>query len=94
MSAFLLVEVMVEDPALYAKYMERVPAIVAKHKGRYVVRSARVTPNWGDWAPDRIVLIEFESLADLRACFASAEYAEIAPFRERSTKMRSVVIEQ
>jgi uncharacterized protein (DUF1330 family) len=93
MSAFMLVEITVKDQAMYDQYMERIPSVIEKHRGRYIVRSSKVTPNSGGWMPDRIILVEFDDLADLRACFRSAEYAELAPMRERATTTRSVVIE-
>jgi len=93
MSVFLLIDVTVTDEATYAQYMARVPPVVERHGGRYVVRSSQVTPETGGWAPQRIVMIEFPSLADLRACFASPEYAPLAPLRARSTRNRSVIIE-
>lgn len=94
MSAFMLVEIMVKDEALYADYMARIPPVIAKYRGRYVVRSSRVTPVAGGWKPDRIILMEFDTLDDLRACFRSPDYAALAPLREQSTVTRSVVIEE
>ena len=89
----MLVEISVIDESLYGQYVERVPSVIEKFKGRYVIRSSKVIPSSGGWAPDRIILIEFDSLADLSKCFASPEYAELAPMREKATKTRSVVIE-
>ena len=93
MSAFMLIEITVKDAAVYAAYMERVPPVIEQYRGKYLVRSSKVTPNSGGWSPDRIILIEFPSLADLRACFRSPEYSALAPLREQSTSTRSVVIE-
>ena len=93
MSAFMLVEITVKDLAGYEEYMKQIPPVIEKHNGRYVVRSSKVTPNSGGWTPDRIILMEFSSIDELRACFRSAEYAALAPLRERSTVTRSVVIE-
>ncbi len=94
MSAFMLVEITVKDEARYADYMARIPPVIAKYHGRYVVRSSKVTPVAGGWTPDRIILIEFDTLDDLRACFRSPDYAALAPLREQSTVTRSIVIEE
>ena len=93
MSVYMLVEITVKDQAMYDKYLEQIPAVIRKYKGRYVVRSSKITANSGGWRPDRIILMEFDSLAELRACFASAEYKAFAPMREQSTVTRSIVIE-
>jgi uncharacterized protein (DUF1330 family) len=40
-----------------------------------------------------LLVIEFDSLEGLQTCFASEEYREIAPLRERSTRSRSIIVE-
>lgn len=88
----MLVEIGIKDAGLYAEYMHQVPAVINQYKGRYIVHSGKVTPSSGGWKPNRIILVEFDSLGDLRKCFASSEYAALAP-RERSTVTRPVIIE-
>jgi len=92
-SVYMVIEIQVLDPALYSEYATRVPHIVAKHGGHYLVRGGKVTPVSGTWNPERIILIEFPSMDSLQTCFHSAEYLEIAPFRERSTLGKSIVVE-
>jgi uncharacterized protein (DUF1330 family) len=94
MSVYMLVEITVGDQATYDKYREQIPAVIRKYKGRYILRSSRITANSGGWKPDRIILMEFDTLAELRACFASPEYKALGPMREQSTTTRSIVIEQ
>lgn len=94
MSAFMMVEIKIKDQDVYDDYMRRVPAVIERYKGEYVVRSSRVTPVAGGWAPDRIVVIRFDSLAELAACFGSPEYRALAVLRERSTSTRSIVVEE
>ena len=89
----MLVEVTVKDQALYDQYLEQIPPVIRKYKGHYVLRSSKLTPNSGDWKPDRIILMEFDTLHELRACFRSPEYTALGPLREQSTITRSVVIE-
>ena len=93
MSVFMLVEIGVKDSGLYAEYIRRIPDVIRRHNGRYIVGSSKVTPNSGGWKPDRIILVEFDNIDNLRECFASPEYAALAPLRERSTATRSIVIE-
>jgi len=47
----------------------------------------------GNWNPERMILIEFETLEQLQQCFNSAEYQKIAPFRTQSTLSRSIIVE-
>ena len=89
----MIIDVAVEDESVYARYVERVAQVVEAHGGRYLARGGVVTPISGGWTPERVVLIEFGSLEQLKACFASPEYRELAPLREGSTRSRAIVVE-
>jgi uncharacterized protein (DUF1330 family) len=89
----MIVEIAIKDRELYSKYIERVANVVERHGGRYLVRGGTVTPMSGNWAPERIILIEFDTMDDWRKCFTLPEYREIAPFRETSTDTKAIVVE-
>ncbi len=93
MSVYMIIDVAVKNRELYGQYVEQVRAIVEQHGGRYLVRGGSVTPLSGNWNPERIVLIEFETMQQLQGCFQSPEYLALAPLREQSTSGRSIVVE-
>ena len=93
MTVYLVIDIEVHNPELYNQYVEQAAGIITSYGGRYLVRGGAITPLSGTWHPERIVLIEFETMERLRACFGSAEYREIAHLREISTRSRSVVVE-
>ena len=93
MSVFAFVEITVKDPETYTRYMEAVPPVIEAHGGSYVVRSSRVMPISGGWSPDRMIVIKFATLEDLRRCFQSPDYQTLAELRERATLTRSLVVE-
>ena len=93
MSVFSLIEISIKDKKVYEEYMRRVPDVIKKYNGRYIIRSSNITPVSNDWRPDRIILIEFDSMDQLTQCFTSEDYKRIAPLREKSTKTRSIIIE-
>ena len=92
MPVYMIIEIKVMDKELYTRYVEKVPEIVKKHGGRYLVRGGKVIPMFGNWSPERIVLIEFKTEEQLRNCFNSAEYLKIATFRENSTITKAVIV--
>jgi uncharacterized protein (DUF1330 family) len=94
MTSFFLAEIEVLDPEKYQEYVDRASQIVRSYGGKYVFRSDNITPASGDWTPDKLVLIRFESETGMHKCFASKEYLEIRHLREQSTKSRAVIIEQ
>jgi uncharacterized protein (DUF1330 family) len=93
MPVYLIADIEVHDPQRYAQYTDQAQGIIARHGGRYLVRGGTVTPLSGNWHPERVVVIAFDSIERLRACFASPEYRAIAPLRLESTTSRSIVIE-
>ncbi|MBN1811961.1 MAG: DUF1330 domain-containing protein [Anaerolineae bacterium] len=93
MSVYMIAEIKVEDETLYAEYVEKVRDIIEKHGGRYLVRGGAVTPFSGNWNPARLVIIEFEASEQVRRCFSSSEYLELAPLREQSTVSRAIVVD-
>ncbi len=89
----MIIEITIRDREQYARYVEAVPPIIKKYGGEYFVRGDAIQPMFGDWHPERIVLIQFPDMQSLRRCFESKEYLSIAPFRERSTNSKAIVVE-
>jgi uncharacterized protein (DUF1330 family) len=93
MPVYLIIDIRATDRERYAEYVTAVEEIIAGHGGRYLVRGGKVTPLSGNWRPERLVVIEFESADRARRCFDSPEYREIAALREQSTSSRAIFVE-
>ena len=89
----LIAESRTKDAEAYARYQAQVPDIISKYGGRYIVRGGSITPVSGDWSPERIIILEFESLDHLHRCFSSPEYRKIAPLHDTGADFRSVIVE-
>lgn len=92
-AVFMIIEITILELDLYQEYMEKVPRVIEKYGGKYIVRSGKVIPLSGNWSPERIIVIWFESEEHLRKCFASSEYISLAPLRERSTTGKAIMVE-
>jgi uncharacterized protein (DUF1330 family) len=90
---YMIIQVQVHDPELYGRYVDAVPAIVARYGGRYLVRGGEVTCLSEEWRPERVIVLEFPSRHDLERCFASPEYAAMAAWRDDSTTSSAIVVE-
>lgn len=93
MPAFLIGEIDIHDPAAYEAYRARVPAVIAAHGGRYLVRGGASASLSGDWHPKRLVVLEFPDMSRLRAFWDSAEYAELRAIREQASTGRLIAVE-
>jgi uncharacterized protein (DUF1330 family) len=93
MPAYLIADIEVTDPVGYEEYKKRVPPIIAAHGGRYLARGGASEVLEGTWRPKRSAIIEFASLASMKAFWESPEYQPLREIRERSAKSNLVVIE-
>lgn len=82
----------IKDRDLYSKYAEKVPDIVKKYGGEYIIRTEDVIPMAGGLDPDRVVVIRFRSLDAIKKCFNSSEYLNIMPIREKSVSGKAVIV--
>jgi uncharacterized protein (DUF1330 family) len=93
MPVYLIIDITVIDQDVYEEYVERVPAVVEQYGGRYLVRGGEVAVLTGDWQPERIVVVEFDSSEQVQEFYASPEYQALAPLREQSTNSRAILVE-
>jgi uncharacterized protein (DUF1330 family) len=83
----------VTDPATYEEYRRQVPAMIAAHGGRYLVRGGATEVLEGDGVPRRQVILEFPDMARLKAFYHSPEYAPMKALRQRASRGTLVAIE-
>ena len=93
MAAYIVVQVDVKDPARYADYRTMVPPSLAKYGGRFIVRGGKTETLEGDWSPKRFVVVEFPSLEQAKAWWASPEYAEAKALRQATSETQMIVAE-
>ncbi len=73
----MISEVRIIDADAAKRYMALAEASIARHGGRYVARAAVPVVPEGDWDDGRrAVIVEFPTMAKLRAWYASDDYAE------------------
>jgi uncharacterized protein (DUF1330 family) len=93
MAAYVIANVQVTDPDTYEEYRSRVPAIIAAYGGRYLVRGGQVEQLEGDAKSQRVVVLEFPSMARLKAFYNSPEYRPLIAIRQRSTRSSLLAVE-
>ena len=93
MSAYVVVQVDVEDTVRYEDYKRLVPASLAKYGGRFVVRGGRTETLEGTWSPKRFAMVEFPDVNRAKAWWASAEYADAKALRQATSHTEMIVVE-
>ena len=94
MTAYWVARARIVDPVEYKKYTDRVPAIVAKHKGRVLARGGRYQIMEGPQKFQRFIVIEFPTLEAGVACFQSKEYQAATAFRRSGAgEVENVIVD-
>jgi uncharacterized protein (DUF1330 family) len=70
-----------------------VPALIAAHGGRYLVRGGAVEVLEGDRQPRRQVILEFPDMAHLKAFYTSPQYRTLIAIRQGASKGSLFAIE-
>jgi uncharacterized protein (DUF1330 family) len=93
MSAYIIVDVEIRDPAKYAEYVEIVPPTIERYGGRFLVRGGRAENLEGDWQPKRVVVLEFESLERAKEWWDSDDYRPARDLRQSASVANMIVVE-
>jgi uncharacterized protein (DUF1330 family) len=92
-SAYVIAEIDITDPAAYEDYRKQVPAVIARYGGRYIVRGGNVEPLEGGWSPKRLAVLEFPTLEQALKWYRSPEYAPLIKLRQKASRGRMVLVE-
>lgn len=93
MPAYLIVQVEVNDPVRYEGYKTMVPPSLEKFGGRFLVRGGKTHALEGNWAPQRFVIVEFPTVEQAKAWWASPEYAAAKALRQATADSMMIVAE-
>ena len=93
MSAYLIVDIEVIDQGPYDDYRAQVPELVAKHGGKHLVRGGSFEILEGDWAPHRLVLLEFPTIEAAKGFYDSEDYRPLRDIRLNATNSNMVMVE-
>ena len=93
MTAYVIVDIEVQDPVGYEEYKKLAPAAVELYGGKYIARGGKTETLEGDWAPKRLVILEFESSEQAKKWWNSDEYRDAKAMRQQTTNSQMVVIE-
>lgn len=93
MPAYIIVEVTIHNPVEYEEYKTLTPRSLKNYQGKFIVRGAQTESLEGDWNPQRIVVLEFPTLALAKAWWASEEYAPAKALRQRNAHTKMIAVE-
>ena len=93
MSAYVIADITVNDPKRYEEYKKLAPPAIAAYGGKYLARGGKSEKLEGNWEPDRVVILEFESLETAKKFINSPEYSEARALRHKTASSNMIVVE-
>lgn len=93
MTAYVIVDIKVNDPVRYEEYKQLAASAVEQYGGTYIARGGRTENLEGGWSPSRLVILQFESIEQAKTWLHSPEYTRAKQIRHETAVSQMVVVE-
>ena len=93
MAAYAIIDIEVLDKEKYEPFRQLVTKTVEQYGGKYIVRGGGWEVLEGTWAPRRLVILEFPTMAQAKAWYNSPEYGEGKLMRHKISRAQIVIVE-
>jgi len=93
MAAYLVVDIDVTNPAQFEEYKKLAPAAIARYGGRYLIRGGAYEVLEGEWKPQRLTIVEFDSMEKAKAFYTSPEYKVAIATRAGAAKFKALLVQ-
>lgn len=100
----VVLDITVNDSIMYQQYRIKVKPIIKKYGGKYLVRSGgmafdkdperKIIIGEGNWNPNRLIILEWDSMEELQKFINSVEYKKVAELRKKSASTKSVIVKE
>ncbi len=93
MAGYVIADVEVTNPSLFAEYRDLVVPTVEKYGGEYLARGGDVEVVEGDRVANRTVILRFESVERAREWYYSEDYADPKEMRISATNSHVLIVD-
>jgi uncharacterized protein (DUF1330 family) len=94
MAAYLIVDTVLENPAVYEEYKLKAKPLIEQYGGEYLARGGDMTLREIDlWSPSRLVVIRFPDATTANRCLDSPAYQEILLISKKCARRTVVVLD-
>jgi uncharacterized protein (DUF1330 family) len=93
MAGYLIANISIRDPKGFEEYRKQVAPLIARFKGRYLVRGGELRTLEGNPNFKRLIVLEFPSLAEAQRFYDSPEYAPVLKLRLASASGDVVLVD-
>jgi len=93
MRGYLILDISVHNYEKFREYIEKIPAFISKHGGKYIVQGVQPTVMEGNWEPERVVVIEFPSRENATEFLADPEAQPLFKIRHETTTSKLILVD-
>ena len=94
MKGYFIVDTEVYDQEVFAEFAVKIVGAMEAHGGRFLVRGGATEVTEGDWVPNRLVIMEFDSYERAQGFVSSPEYTGLQDLRSRCMRNgKTLVVE-
>ena len=92
MTVLVIAQLRFKDVERYRIYQTAFPAVFAKSNGRVICADESPLTLHGEWAPDKIVVMEFPTEQDARDFLEGSDYQSISADRDAGAETISLLV--
>ncbi len=93
MAAYLIFDVEVTDPAATDDYAKLAGESLVPFQSKTLVHGGMVEVLEGDWKPETLVMLEFESMEQAQQWYKSRAYAKAKDILRRAASVKVILVE-
>jgi uncharacterized protein (DUF1330 family) len=90
---YLILDFSIKDFGRFKEYIDKIPAFIKKHGGKYIVQGAESEVMEGDWQPERVVVLEFPSTGAAKCFLDDPKAQPLFSIRHKTTESKLILVE-
>jgi uncharacterized protein (DUF1330 family) len=93
MTAYLIFDEDVTDPEGFQEYIQLAGPVLTRYGGKVLAAGGTLETLEGDWHPNQLAILEFESAEQAKRWYHSDEYAPVKDIRLKTANTRLVLVQ-
>lgn len=93
MKGYLILDFTIKGFALFKEYIDKIPAFINKHGGKYIVQGVEPEVMEGDSHPERVVVLEFPNKEVAKGFLADPDAQPLFSIRHSTTDNKLILVE-
>ncbi len=92
MSSYVVIDTTVLDQQAFSEFAVKIREAMVANGGTFLARGSEIEAVEGDWTPQRLVIMSFDSDSGASDFIRSAEYTALDQLRSRAVRSNVLVV--